>query len=424
MAAPRHAVRLPGRARDGRTVDPDADAGRYREWNVWMCHGGRLSCAAVAVALAVSAASGADAREPRLSAPYDVVFGRLTLRAPAGSTSADLVADGRLVATQDLHGRRRVSFLPELAPGRYDLRVRFRRTGAVVARLRSANVWLLLPSASHGRRERARDPGLSARLARLGRAFPGWAGLWTHDLTTGRTAGWNADAPFPAASTVKLGVIVAALQRAGPRPERSAAWPLIRDVATWSSNDASNKLLLLLGRSEAAGAAVAQRTLWRLGARASTFTGFYRLGTARSSAAAIDAPRPLPFLAYRRTTAHDLGRILVELHLAALGNRLSLRRTGLSVRNARLALGLLLSSSPRGANLGLFRPALGPGRPAAQKQGWTTSLRHSAAIVYAPQGPRIVVLLTYRPSVNAAAALALGGRFLEAIGMETVRRRW
>jgi beta-lactamase class A len=311
-----------------------------------------------------------------------------------------------------------------LAPGRYDVRLRFRRDGAVVARRAARSVWLLPRSARHGRRERARDPRLSARLARLGRAYPGWAGLWTHDLVTGRTAGWNADAPFPAASTVKLAVLIAALQRFGPRPERSSTWPLIRDLATWSSNDASNKLLLRLGGSESRGAAIAQAVLWRLGARSSTFTGFYRLGTARAAAASVDAPRPLPLLAYRRTTAHDLGRILAELHLAALGNGLSLRRTGLTLHTARLALGLLLSSSPRGLNVGLFRPALGPTVPAAQKQGWTTYLRHTAAVVYTPSGPRIVVLLTYRPKIRPSDSAALAARFLEATGMETVRRGW
>jgi hypothetical protein len=59
--------------------------------------------------------------------------------------------------------------------------------------------------------------------------------------------------------------------------------------------------------------------------------------------------------------------------------------------------------------------------PAAQKQGWTKDLRHSAAIVYGPSGPRIVVLLTYRPRLHPAASLALGRRFLRAVGFAVVR---
>jgi hypothetical protein len=384
---------------------------------------GRLSAAAAAAVLLTLAGGAAAARELDSPKAYEAFFGSVVAMAPRGATRADLFVSGWLLATRRVD-RRRVSFRLRLRPGRYDVRVRFRREGEVVARRVARSVWLLPRSGRHGRRERARDPRLSARLARLGRAYPGWAGLWTHDLVTGRTAGWNADAPFPAASTVKLAVLIAALRRFGPRPERSSAWRDIHDVATWSSNHASNNLLLRLGGSEARGAAIAQAVLWRLGARSSTFTGFYRLGTGRSTRTAADAPRPLPLLAYRRTTAHDLGRILAELHLAALGNGLSLRRTGLTLHTARLALGLLLSSSPRGLNLGLFRPVLGPAVPAAQKQGWTTYLRHTAAVVYAPSGPRIVVLLTYRPKISAAASAALAARFLEATGMETVRRSW
>jgi hypothetical protein len=189
-----------------------------------------------------------------------------------------------------------------MRPGRYDVRLRFRdRRGAVVGGALSRSVWLLPRTAQVGRRERARDRPLTARLARLGRAYPGWAAFWTHDLATGRSAGWNADAAFPAASTVKLGVLVAALRRFGPRPERSSAWRDIHDLATWSSNLASNRLLLRLGGSESAGARIVQSTLWRLGASSSTFTGFYRIGT--SSAVRTARCRSLPTAGRQRTTS-------------------------------------------------------------------------------------------------------------------------
>jgi Beta-lactamase enzyme family len=344
------------------------------------------------------------------------------VRAPAGTARADLFAGGRFIASRRV-ARRGVVFRLRLLSGRYDVAVRFRgEDGAVLGRRRSRAAWLLPPAAAHGRRERWRDGVLTRRLGRIGRSFGGWAGLWTHDLTTGRTAGWNADAVFPAASTVKLAVLVAALRRFGPRPERSPAWTDIRDLATWSSNVASNRLLLRLGGSEAGGSRIAQGVLWRLGARSSTFTGFYRLGTARAAAqVATDRPRPLPFVASRRTTAHDLGRILLELHLAALGDRRALARTQLSRHEARVGLGLLLSSDRTGSNRGLFASAFAPGLSAAQKQGWTASVRHTAAIVYGPGGPRIAVLLTYQPAIRAQAAAALGRRFLQALGFANVR---
>lgn len=356
------------------------------------------------VAVAALALAGPGGAEELVTPrPWEAFFGAVTAEAPEGADRARLYAGDRLLVSGPVAGRR-ARFRVSLAPGRYDLRVRFERDGGPLRRVESRAVWLLPFSARTARRQRSRDARLSAELGRLGRAFPGYAGFWVHDLTTGRTAGWNADASFPAASTVKLGVLVAALDRFGPRPERSAAWPDIRDVAMWSSNLASNRLLVRLGGSEAAGAAIVQRTLHRLGATSSTFTGNYRLGTS----VAADTPRPLPILTYRRTTARDLGRILLELHAAALGNGLSFRRTGLNRHEARVALGLLLSSDPGGNNLGLLRPSLGRAIPMAQKQGWTTYLRHTAAIVYRPRGPVIVVVLTYRPELALSEARALG----------------
>jgi hypothetical protein len=82
-----------------------------------------------------------------------------------------------------------------------------------------------------------------------------------------------------------------------------------------------------------------------------------------------------------------------------------------------VALGLLLSSSVGGQNLGLFRPALGPSVAMAQKHGWTTSVRHSAAVVYAAGGPKIVVLLTYRRAIQDSPAILLGLRLVRAAGL-------
>lgn len=352
-------------------------------------------------------APGAAAREPESPRAYEAFFGYVKAEAPPGATRVELFLGGRRVARAPVRGGRVAVRVPA-PPGRYDVRLRFESDGRLVRRDEARSVWLLRASAQRLVRERRRDGALERRLAALGGSFAGHAGFWVHDLVTGRTAGWNSDASFPAASTVKLAVLIAALERFGPQPE-SAAWLDIRDLATWSSNLASNRLLLRLGGSEAAGTEIVNATLRRIGAHDSAFSGNYRLGTSVSTPSR-DAPRPLPILTFRRTTAHDLGRILLELHGAALGNRLALRRTGLGRHEARVALGLLLSSDARGDNVGLLRPALGNGAPMAQKHGWTTYLRHTAAIVYGASGPRIVVILTYRPKLDAAASQALGRR--------------
>jgi Beta-lactamase enzyme family len=378
----------------------------------------RLFVLATAAAAALAAPFAPTAAELESPAAAEISFGLVRAAVPRRATTAALYLGNTRITAKPVSGAR-VAFRPSSPPGLYDVRVRFERDGRLVRRYESRGVWLLPPSAEVARRERARDPRLAAAFAALGSRYPGYAAVWAHDLATGRTAGWNSDAPFPAASTVKIGVLVAALRRYGPRPERSAAWPLMRDLATWSSNDASNRLLVLLGGSEVGGARIAQSTMHRMGATSSTFTGNYRLGTSRGTRPLGDAPRPLPILTFRRTTAHDLGRMLYELHAAAAGNGLALRRTGLSRHAARVGLALLLSSVSGGQSSGLLRPWLGPRFPLAQKQGWTTKLRHTAAIAYGPAGPRIIVVLTYAPNLDPSASALLGRRVVSL-----VNRRW
>ena len=244
------------------------------------------------------------------------------------------------------------------------------------------------------RAERARDARLAAQLAELGTSYRGWAAFWVHDLGTGAWAGWNSDARFPAASTVKLGVLAEALRRGnGPG---SPLWYDLRQLAGWSSNLAANRLTRRLG-----GEGVIAGSLRRLGARASTYPGQYRAGT--SAVAVADAPRPPAHGHTRVTTAHDLGRILYAFQAAAAGNRYVMRTTGLSQAEARRAIALLVHSV-RG---GLLEPYFSA--PVAHKDGWISDLRASAAIVYG-RAPKIVVVLAYRPSITEAEARALGRR--------------
>jgi hypothetical protein len=354
--------------------------------------------------LAVAAVAAVLAGEPVVPKSGEVFFGRVVAKAPAVATEASLFVGRRRVARRSVLSRR-VTFTLPGRPRACDVRVRWYRDGRVVGRTVARRAWLLHSSAGQAIPERRRNPALSARLGVLGRAYPGYAAMWVHDLRTGRTSGWNSDTSFPAASIVKLAVLIAALDRYGPRPERSAAWPDIRAMATWSSNLSTNRLLIRLGGSVAAGSAIAQRVLDRLGATSSTFTGAYEVEPYADS----DMPRPLPILTYRRTTAHDVGRILYALHAAALGRPEAARRTRLSRHEARVALALLLSSARTGDNAGVLRPA----GPAAQKHGWTTNVRHTAAILYEPDGPKIVVVLTFHPyEVSYSASLALGRRVL------------
>lgn len=85
------------------------------------------------------------------------------------------------------------------------------------------------------------------------------------------------------------------------------------------------------------------------------------------------------------------------------------------MHEARVGLAMLLSSQASGDNVGLFRPALGPSFPMAQKHGWFSSVRHSAAILYGEGGPVIVVLVTYKPGLRRSEAVKLGTRLIQLL---------
>jgi beta-lactamase class A len=247
------------------------------------------------------------------------------------------------------------------------------------------------------------DGVLDTRLDSLGRSFNGYAAIWVHDLARGTRAGWNVDARFPAASTVKLGVLLAALQRLR-HPERSALDYDLRAMAGWSSNLATNLLVARLG------APAAESALRRAGAYRSTFPQGYRVGTARA-----DVQDQPPLVSGRVTTARDLGRILYVLHACAHGKPTGLRATGLDRARCAYGLRLLLGSELRGNNVGLIRPFVSSRTPVAQKNGWLHDARHTAAIVYGPGGPKIVVMLTYALGLPLATARELGRRVVAAL---------
>ena len=146
-----------------------------------------------------------------------------------------------------------------------------------------------------------------------------------------------------------------------------------------------------------------------MGATRSTYPGTYRVGTAHVA----HSTEP-PLVSRRTTTARDLGRVLATLQRAAAGSRQAQAASGLTGHEARVGLALLLDSQPTGDNIGLLRPWLPATVPAAQKHGWTSSARHTAAIVYTASGPVVVVLLTYDPGLTLAQARQLGRRVVTA----------
>jgi hypothetical protein len=373
----------------------------------------RRARAACPAGIRPAAGPRAEAARQPLLAPRDgeAFFGEVRLAVPPGTRRLEIRRRGQLVLRLDDPPARALDLrLPATSEtGRGTLEVTLQGQDGT-SRGRAERTWLLPRSAGRSMTRERPDSSLDARLARIAAAFPGYAGVYVHHMASGRTAGWNAGARFPAASTVKLGVLAAALDRFGPRPEQTTYLQDMQALAAWSSNLAANRLLRALGAGdEARGTRVVEATLRRLGARASTYPGDYRVGTSLSR-----SPLAPPAVSARTTSAADLGRMLTVLQAAAAGDRRAQSSSRLSEHEARLAIALLLDSEPAGDNAGLFRAWLPPGTPAAQKHGWISAARHSAAIVYGRRGPVVVVLLTYRDGLRLGEARELGRLMLRA----------
>jgi beta-lactamase class A len=233
------------------------------------------------------------------------------------------------------------------------------------------------------------DGHLQAALARLGSSFDGSCAIFVEDLRTGAYAGWNEETLFPAASTVKLGVIAEGIRRFGFGPGSPVDRDL-RAIGQWSSNDAANRVYALVG-----GAGPTEAALRRLGMFSSTYPAPY----ARTPSSTA------PPHGWRVTTARDLAGALFRLQAAAARQRWAVRATGLSAPAARAALGYLALAAPVTSLLTY---------PAAsrhvEKDGWLETVHATAAIAYLRHGARIVVVLTYRPGNVHAQARALGAR--------------
>jgi hypothetical protein len=57
----------------------------------------------------------------------------------------------------------------------------------------------------------------------------------------------------------------------------------------------------------------------------------------------------------------------------------------------------------------------------AQKNGWLSDVRHTAAIVYTETGPKIIVVLSYRPALSLREAQGLGRRVVALVNPQPIQ---
>jgi hypothetical protein len=325
--------------------------------------------------------------------PYEANPGIVAGVAPAGATAVRILADGRSVRVLRLaSGRRAFLFGPVgLPPRDLTVTVQALQGARVVAATTVDHVFGLPKAAAVVAPPRSVDPALQARLATLPARTGVYSAAWIRDLGDGSTAAYNAAARFPAASTVKLGILLGVLARDAADPVRSPSWTLERALVLESSNSAANVLL-----PRAGGAAQVDVLVRALGAT-STFTccgyllepGEHAYAGARRRLlppSRVDAQPSFPCCKY--TTAHDLGTLLVSLTLAASGHGPALRQ-GITPREARVVLWLLIHAGYPG----LVRPS--SPFPVGHKAGWLPEIQHDAALVFSPHGTLVAVFMNY-----------------------------
>ena len=208
-------------------------------------------------------------------ASYQVSYGLVTGRAAAGTTRVVVSMNGRVIASRQLRGRR-FSLRVDLPLRDVTVRV---TTLARNGRHSATSVEHVygLPAAARPRFTRQRgDVLLGSRLRRLARGHDGTSAMFVQSLTTGRGAAWNAKARFPAASTLKLAIAAAVLEKHDGIPApRSYVGGLLREMIIPSDDEAANLLEVWLAGSTSAGSGVVNALMRSIGMTDSIMYGGY-----------------------------------------------------------------------------------------------------------------------------------------------------
>jgi beta-lactamase class A len=262
------------------------------------------------------------------------------------------------------------------------------------------------------------DDVLLQRTVRgLAERFGSTSGIYVEDLATGAGAAWNARATFPGASALKLAIAVTALARTEGTPSLGSTLDgLLRQMLTYSDNEAANQAETYFGGSTSGGSYQVNALMQSLGLVDTEMYGGYELdavaATARELAAGGGIPLQVDSQPYwrrgKRTSAHDLGSLLRGVWLAS-GGRGPLRtaQPGFTVPDARYLLYLLGHVQDPGK----IDRVVGrlPGVRVLHKAGWIDGARHDNGIVLWPGGAILVTVMTYRSAGAGLSSDVLAG---------------
>lgn len=341
-------------------------------------------------------------------APHQASYGLVTGIAARGTRRIVVSARGRVLASEQLRGQR-FSLRVTLPIG--DVTVRVTTLG--VGRRRSVGVVhdvLGLPRSARPRIVAAHeDPALARRVRRLARGYPGISGIYLQSLTAGAGAAWNAQARFPAASTLKLAIATTVLaEYSGVPSPRSELGSLMRRMIALSDNASANALEVWLGGSTSGGSDRVNALMRSIGLHDTIMYGGYELGTiARRIPVRVEEQPAFGFGKY--TTAWDLASLFRAIWLAS-GNRGPLRTTasGFTAADARYLLWLLghVHDTPK-----LDRIVGRSGDVAVlHKAGWIDAARHDAGLVFWRGGVFVASVMTWSPRGTSVSSDALAGR--------------
>ena len=217
---------------------------------------------------------------PVIAAPA-VSFGRVAVRVGDGTRRIEVQAGGRITARVAVApGPRRLSVPVPVGVNA----VRVRAVGASGARWSATVRVRALPASARraGRIPGFVDPRLQADVDRLVAGMPAISGVYVQHLVSGCGAAANADAQFPAASTLKAAILVDAVRRGRQAELR----PVLDRMVLDSDDRSANSVLAALGGGSGdAGAASVTDTLHTLGLGRSLVRRPYIIE---------DARRPLP----------------------------------------------------------------------------------------------------------------------------------